>query len=1575
MKNEIGRKLTSLTIMAIMFAGGMTVAAPSVMPEVFADFSETDGQLSVSSVYIQGGAILEVVVNDPNVSATDIDIANGPTVDIDGTTYITNQASNGKWYVYAVDASVSTDLDDNGDGMEYGFKCTTGLGIETGTLEAMGGETGDRGNAGIIGDTGYDLWTEALATSGINASKAGGCLDINNMIASLDSTAGTTSRQTMSAAVLQGAPSLSNWNGESGNSTTVDLGQRGHSLNDSGYGSWPYILAFEFSSAFDVDYGSDSIEVEFGNTGDYTAISLANQSPSDETHLSLSITDPALNIDPTTADKWLFNVAADPTGANNGGGGHQLSYAGNATDSNADANNFFSLAELGAMGCTDNCRLNNSTASAITIVDGLRSVIMTENDVNSGVFESWAGNGTSQLVTVDEAGGDKRVVFTYGGDSVDMIITYNDASLSFDAGAGDWVAGETAYVTVNDPDMNKYPESSETLSIGDEDAIIPTIKMGTPLTLANSDGNNELKAGTANNNAGVQVGSTTGLTVYTLQVNNTTDNSERLRITHSALADTSAADVTGGSAIDHTWINVTTAHTIDDLVNLEGTAVLNYDISGPAGDLSSTAIEVYVLGSGSNTTGSKDIAVTTAGNARAGVLDLDDGTDYVINNDRKFQDTFAGSATTGGSGATNVGVSFKITHAVGTFLNATADYAIAADFCNFDQDNGSNVHNCIYRIEAEETGDNTGIFEGTVEYLMLNNSTSDDTDNGETDGNDYEVEDKLTTNSDGVTVVLMNGVTGSDTIRVVYNDTDALQAADKLGAQIDTLTHSGTASLDADTYEDADMGTITIVDADLNQDSSVRDTYENSSKTFQMNVTGSGGVSHMPFETKPMTIIETTNDSGIFVGTFKVPNFKGQDLSLTYYDSKDASGEATEQYDDATVVSNSGSVSFDRSVYPVPFASKDLRSGDNNETKQTEAGNVTMTVTVSDSDFTGDTLTTGTAGTTGTILVKLIEGATTNTCFTAGSAATGTQHKSTSTVQELGPLSETEIGSAVYEIEFTVDEVQHCGTMRTITSGDVFQVEYVDTADDAGTTTTVYDSSTFDLRTGSLSVDKDVYVLGSDVVITLTDPDLNLDAGTIESYALSMIEWDSDADSSEYLDDTDNFTANPSKLQETGEDTGVFQSVVTIPSASIYPGGDTSSTAVTIDYGEAVTLTYVDVGLSGEDTTEDDVLDVEAYFSISNFGALIELDKAVYNWTDTVYFTITTPDHNVNSASEESIGTSALPIQVTTRVGKLCTTGDKTYFADESGPDTGVFTGEIGLKGFTHTMSGSQDYTSAAGNTSCGSTSTGGTLRTSAQTDGVSVSYEYNDGSVIVASASITWNIGEASFDSSVASAGGSSVFTVVDPDENLDSTITDSFTVAIYSDSDSGGFTATMNETDEDTGVFEATIFFTADAATSGTNIRVSEGDTVTAEYTDETLPEPYTTSDDLTIAGTLTIGTAFPPLERAPAANARVVDAFGSSVSEVSSGQQVQIAADVSNGQSKDQAFAYLVQVQDGSGVTVSLAWITGSLTAGQSMSPALSWTPDASGTYTATVFVWESVDNPTALSPTVSVDIDVV
>ncbi len=1547
MKNEIGRKLTSLTIMAIMFAGGMAVGVPSFMPGATASFAITEGQLSVSSEFIQGAAILEIVVNDPDISSTEDDINNGAEVLIGGTSYEMSQAVNGKWYLYVVDQSVSKAMDADDNGLEYGYHCDTGLGASANTVD-------------LIIPSGTDVWVAGLTTSG-ETIQAGGCFNIDQMIGTLDDTSGTTSRDDLTAAVLQDAPTLSNHDDTALGADGLDLGQRGHGLNASGYGSWPYILSIELNDDNLIEYGADIINVEFGNTDDEASLNVINDSPAAYAELHLTITDPALNIDPTTADIWIFDANTDAVGTEN-----------NTIFANNGTNNKLTPAELGEMQCEDNCRLYNASGSLTGIFTGTDTITMTESSENSAFFESFNLNGESEIEVKAEAAADTQVVFDYAGETHDVIITYSDASVELaDNNGGDWIATEVATFTLTDPEQNFNPLDQDELLIADERHSVPTIVVGTPLTLAHGT-NPSLVKGTQDavgsaGGTGVTVGHDAGSEKYTQKVYNTTDISERLRIVHSA-----EDDGVGGAT--HTWINVTTGHTRATLVGLPGTVVLSYNIEGPAALMSSSDIDVYVTDDGNNDTdhASGAITIVDAGNVRAGVFDLDDGSQWLRSADVSAAQTWSGDTH---AGTNYVAVAFKVTHAAGSDLASTADYAISADFCNFDQNNGSGLaHNCIYRLEAEETGNNTGVFEGSFEYITMNNSTTGGTISGEHDGNDHEVENLLTDmGEDGyAVVVLQDSVSGVDAVRVQYNDTDALQASTELGAQLDTMTHTGTVDLDADDYESGDMATITITDADLNQDSSIRDTYQNSTTTFRVTVTGSDGTSHEPFATSPMTIIETTNDSGVFVGTFTVPDYNGQDLELIYYESRDAGGNAVEFYDTSTVVSNSGSVSFDRSVYPVPFSDGDMKAGDDS-TAFSQTGNVTMIVTVHDADFTADTLTTDSTTDAGTIKISLIENlagtSTTSTCFSAGSiaaydntaAATGN-----TVVQELGPLTEMVRDSFDYEVEFTIDELQHCGAnMRTITSGDVIQVSYIDTSDDSGSTSTFYDSSTFDLRTGSLSVDKDVYVLGSDMVITLTDPDLNLDAGTIESYAMGIIEWDSDAAATALLDNGD-FSHNPSSIQETGEDTGVFQTVTTLPEVNV------ASTA--IDFGEAVTLTYADQGLSGEDNYGDDTFDAEAFFSISNFGALVELDKAVYAWTDTVYVTITAPDHNTNTAGEETIGTTALPIQVTTRHGKMCTTdtGTKTYVAAETGPDTGVFTAEVALEGYNL----AQAHNTPTQGDACSLTDdTAGEKQTAGQTDGISVSYEYNDGSVVVASSSIVFNIAEAGFDTSAASAGGSAVFTVVDVDENTNDSVIDSFQVSVFSDSDNGGFKLNMYETNEDTGVFEGTVFFTSDTATSGNSLRVSEGDTVTAEYDDMTLPEPYTDSDDLTIAGTLTIGTAFPPLERAPAANARVVDAFGASVAEVSVGQQVQIAADVSNGQSGDQAFAYLVQVQDGNGVTVSLAWITGSLNAGQSMSPALSWTPSDSGSYTATVFVWESVDNPTALSPTTSVDIDVV
>ena len=88
----------------------------------------------------------------------------------------------------------------------------------------------------------------------------------------------------------------------------------------------------------------------------------------------------------------------------------------------------------------------------------------------------------------------------------------------------------------------------------------------------------------------------------------------------------------------------------------------------------------------------------------------------------------------------------------------------------------------------------------------------------------------------------------------------------------------------------------------------------------------------------------------------------------------------------------------------------------------------------------------------------------------------------------------------------------------------------------------------------------------------------------------------------------------------------------------------------------------------------------------------------------------------------------------------------------------------------------------------------------------------------------------------------------------------------------------------------------------------------------------------------------------------------------------KQVQITADVTNGQDRTQPFAYLVQIQNQDGVVVSLSWLSGSLDAGQSLNPSQSWTPVLPGTYTAQIFVWAGINNPDALSPPLNMVITV-
>jgi len=95
-------------------------------------------------------------------------------------------------------------------------------------------------------------------------------------------------------------------------------------------------------------------------------------------------------------------------------------------------------------------------------------------------------------------------------------------------------------------------------------------------------------------------------------------------------------------------------------------------------------------------------------------------------------------------------------------------------------------------------------------------------------------------------------------------------------------------------------------------------------------------------------------------------------------------------------------------------------------------------------------------------------------------------------------------------------------------------------------------------------------------------------------------------------------------------------------------------------------------------------------------------------------------------------------------------------------------------------------------------------------------------------------------------------VIRIIDSDMNFDPLAVDNFDVDVWSDSDAAGTDPTMTETGPNTGVFETTVFFTTTDESSGHRLKVSEGDTVTAEYRDRTLPDPYTTTDELYLTAT---------------------------------------------------------------------------------------------------------------------------
>jgi hypothetical protein len=1234
-------------------------------------------------------------------------------------------------------------------------------------------------------------------------------------------------------------------------------------------------------------------------------------------------------------------------------------------------------------GFGDNGKLliNNNTAGAtVNVLEKDATIDDTVTNVEAGfmylVFYEDADN-TGTFSNVDDADDANLEVKSLAKRGTTATFDYNDSAQSFtvandfgtidmdESSVGDeWNSGENLVVTLIDQDLNKNTLNDEDMTIKTHNSTVPAMIIGSPITLSN-----ESVIGEFNDMSNMTVSAFNKIGTISEANSITGKNGGSISVTFN------------GTTID----DYRTASLAADFV------FVNYNVTQVVNTVTGVALAFHdgsALVAAESTTDTAGLLQLTNTIATAGTA-AEEAKVLVLN--------FTGA--TDGMDA-----------AIGETL--FVDIFTFGDKTGYDRQN-----NAIYRLLLEETDDNTGVFIGDVEFIMLNQINEDVSTTYST----------LTTISDEIEIIVHEDLTDEDSPRINYLDLGADGVQTQIADQVAAPSHSGVVTFDNDNYKIADTVVVTLDDQDLNTDSELVDVYitstsdhvgENASDstvyvldiTFNDVLWQSGtdaqsssyaGSPDDGLEASGFTLVETDIASGLFTGSFQVPSTyydsarqtstakthttTGTDIEVNYNDHRDASGETIEVGAGASINANTGSVAFDRTVYPVPWGNVTAAGAAGEERFQLHSsasnlnggsyenalaqGDVNVHVRVSDADYDVSAFGEDKISDT-TVVLKIERGSANETIMTFGNSTY--------------PILETSPTSGVFEydhkITFTDGPTTDCPAAFVSTGcvlqGDILTVTYSDINDASGQAQTVTDSATFDLRNGVLQSDKSVYLIGSDMILTLIEPDFDLDNDGAESYTLDLIEWDSDAAETSMGPKGLNgigansahlaFDPEPSKLRETGDSTGIFQVVIEIP--------DTLNSEL-LDRGEKIDLEYTDWGPAGADYVGQEDEDIGLTVYTSNFGATIELDQKVYTWTDKVYITIVAPDHNFDSNLVDEIGNTANdPIKVSTRGNQL-----DTYKLVESGADTGIFIGEVTLTGFTFDADGDSS-TGTNGNdviaTVGGSDGTGPTegLLGTSDNDGLTVSFEFSEDETVVGSALIRWNIGEVQWLEASYPASGTGVVRIIDADMNLNPEAIDNFAVDAWSDSDAGGIDLTVTETNEATGIFEGTVFFTTANDSSGHRLRVAEGDTVTAEYEDNTLPEPYTTADELDITATTLIGTIVPPLERAPAANLRTVDAFGNSLNSVSVDQQVQISADLANGQDREQSFAYLVQIQDGDGVTVSLAWITGSLSSGQSFSPALSWIPTESGSYTATAFVWESVDNPTALSPPVSTTISV-
>jgi hypothetical protein len=230
--------------------------------------------------------------------------------------------------------------------------------------------------------------------------------------------------------------------------------------------------------------------------------------------------------------------------------------------------------------------------------------------------------------------------------------------------------------------------------------------------------------------------------------------------------------------------------------------------------------------------------------------------------------------------------------------------------------------------------------------------------------------------------------------------------------------------------------------------------------------------------------------------------------------------------------------------------------------------------------------------------------------------------------------------------------------------------------------------------------------------------------------------------------------------------------------------------------------------------TFSDVIKSDLILQGSILPAII-FNKEEYTPFDKVVVAMISPDNNKDTEKIERLLINATSSRDTLLNVSLL----------ETGPNTGIFEGSFKLtpnkKQFLGDLQVIRD-------------------------DAVSVEFRIDADTVASKLLFVNYHVGQVMFDRDSFSIDDKAVVRVIDPDANVNPDRADPLQVRIWSTTDGVGLIILLRETGSSTGIFEEIMTFTGSEKSMDKKLRVSLGDTLTAKYTDRTLPAPAPLDSD---------------------------------------------------------------------------------------------------------------------------------